>query len=142
MGERHIAGHGDDGEHRQLLRGGQSKQNGDGVVLARIGVDDDFSRHGLASLPTCLKRFHRRRGGVQNALWTASNSTVFICAAAGDSILWRSCITEMSRLMIGSASKTVLMFTAVVNWREFSGRIETPNPSAIMLRAVVEYRTS
>jgi hypothetical protein len=43
--QRHVAGHRDDAEHLQLRRRGQRQQDGYGVVLAGIGVDDDRAGH-------------------------------------------------------------------------------------------------
>ena len=51
--QRHVAGHRDDAEHLQLRRRGQRQQDGDSVVLAGIGVDDDRAGHGRgAAQPT------------------------------------------------------------------------------------------
>ena len=43
--QRHIAGHGGDTEHVEVVGRCQRQQEGDSVVLAGIGVDDDASRH-------------------------------------------------------------------------------------------------
>ncbi len=44
-GERHVAGDRHQAQHLELGRG-QCQQDGDGVVDAGIGVDDDRARHG------------------------------------------------------------------------------------------------
>ena len=45
--QRHVAGDGGDAEHLEL-RAGERQQDGDGVVLAGVGVDDDLARAGIS----------------------------------------------------------------------------------------------
>ena len=47
-GERHVARDGGEGKDIQLGRG-QRKEDGNGVVLAGVGVDDDLAGHGVRS---------------------------------------------------------------------------------------------
>ena len=46
LGKADIAGDRDDAEHVELLGRGEREEDGDRVVLAGIGVDDDLARHG------------------------------------------------------------------------------------------------
>jgi hypothetical protein len=54
--QRHGAGHRDDAEHLQLGRRGQRQQDGDGVVLTGIGVDDDRTGHQRRAAPAGAPR--------------------------------------------------------------------------------------
>ena len=47
--ERHVAGDAGEAQQLDLVRAGQCQKDGDGVVLPRVGVDDDLARgHGVA----------------------------------------------------------------------------------------------
>ena len=61
--EADIAGDGDDPEQLDLLRRGQCQQDGDGIVLARIGVDDDLALHRFHP-PLSAKPASRGRGAI------------------------------------------------------------------------------
>ena len=51
QGQRHIAGDGCQAQHRQVFRAGKGQQDRHGIILPRIGVDDDLSCHGCRPSP-------------------------------------------------------------------------------------------
>ena len=51
QGQRHIAGDGCQAQHRQVFRAAKGQQDRHGIILPRIGVDDDLSCHGCRPLP-------------------------------------------------------------------------------------------
>ena len=75
--QRHVAGHGCQSQHVEL-RAGKRHQDGDGVVLAGIGVDDDLTlRWHLASLGLVIMGLKSSSGA--NHIQIAGKNATWIC---------------------------------------------------------------